>query len=234
MKKILIILSIIIVGYIFLYFYLGGFLTGFSRGKIIIYHFSCADICPQYGHWQTQYYNVKSEQECLNIGGEPILITYAGVVEHSYDGCRPVKDKGHNPLGDKCQIDSDCICTLTCPDCCGKTGQTWKCVNDKCELGSYEEVTDWIKDLIEKEENEPIANPPASLTKCEYKNQIVYYLPPRCCDISSILYDENGNFICAPDGGFTGSGTENAQIFLKREPIVKLFGKIIVKTKPLI
>ena len=41
----------------------------------------------------------------------------------------------HSPSGDKCKIDDDCVCTLKCDDCCGKVGQSWKCVNNKCELG---------------------------------------------------------------------------------------------------
>jgi hypothetical protein len=65
---------------------------------------------------------------------------------------------------------------------------------------------DWINKLIEKEMTEGVANPPASLSKCKYKGQIVYYRPPRCCDIPGILYDENGNVICSPDGGLTGRG----------------------------
>jgi len=76
----------------------------------------------------------------------------------------------------------------------------------KEEVKTSEEIPDWIKELITSEESGPVANPPASLTLCEYKNQIVYYLPPRCCDIPSVLYSENGNVICAPDGGITGKG----------------------------
>jgi hypothetical protein len=65
---------------------------------------------------------------------------------------------------------------------------------------------DWINKLIEKEETEGVANPPASLSKCIYKGRVVYYRPPRCCDIPGILYDKNGNVICSPDGGLTGRG----------------------------
>jgi hypothetical protein len=65
---------------------------------------------------------------------------------------------------------------------------------------------EWINRLIEKEKAGEAANPPASLSRCKYKGQTVYYRPPRCCDISSSLYDENGNIICSPDGGFTGRG----------------------------
>jgi hypothetical protein len=68
------------------------------------------------------------------------------------------------------------------------------------------QLPDWINRLIEKEKAEDVANPPAFLSKCKYKGQIVYYLPPRCCDIPGVLYDENGNIICSPDGGLTGRG----------------------------
>jgi hypothetical protein len=64
----------------------------------------------------------------------------------------------------------------------------------------------WIKDLITKELSTPVANPPALLTQYEYNNQTVYYLRARCCDIPSTLYDENGSYICSPDGGFSGNG----------------------------
>lgn len=58
----------------------------------------------------------------------------------SFKWCEPKgSQQGHNPAGDKCQIDSDCICTLKCPDCCGEVGQSWKCINNKCELGFYNE-----------------------------------------------------------------------------------------------
>lgn len=65
---------------------------------------------------------------------------------------------------------------------------------------------DWIKQLIIEQESSPVANRPSSLTECQYKNQTIYYLPPRCCDISGILYDANGKTICSPDGGMTGNG----------------------------
>lgn len=78
---------------------------------------------------------------------------------------------------------------------------------EKEEVREEEERSNsWIEELIKKEESAPAANPPASLTRCSYKNQVVYYLPPRCCDVPSTLYDEEGKIICHPDGGFTGKG----------------------------
>lgn len=69
-----------------------------------------------------------------------------------------------------------------------------------------EKESDWLQDLITKEENSPVANPPAYLEKCEYENQSVYYLPSRCCDIMSVLFNETGDVICYPGGGFSGHG----------------------------
>lgn len=72
--------------------------------------------------------------------------------------------------------------------------------------GCVQNEPDWVQELIQKEINEPAANPPASLSRCIYKGDIVYYIPPRCCDIPSTLYSEEGDVICSPDGGFTGFG----------------------------
>ena len=68
------------------------------------------------------------------------------------------------------------------------------------------ENPEWLTKLIQKLESEPVANPPAFIAQYEYKGQLVYYLPPQCCDVPSILYDANGNIICHPDGGITGMG----------------------------
>ncbi len=73
----------------------------------------------------------------------------------------------------------------------------------------------WVKNLITNEIDGPVANPPASLSKCVYKNEIVYYLPPRCCDIFSVLYDKQGEVICAPDGGITGDGDGRCSDFFE-------------------
>lgn len=68
------------------------------------------------------------------------------------------------------------------------------------------ELPAWLIDLINSQKNEPVANPPAFIARYEYKGQIVYFLPQRCCDIFSNLYDAEGNIIGHPDGGITGQG----------------------------
>ena len=82
-------------------------------------------------------------------------------------------------------------------------------VRDVVGHSETEEVvmpTPWLAKLIHKLENEPVANPPASIIQYEYKGQTVYFLPQRCCDIFSNLYDAEGNIIGHPDGGITGQG----------------------------
>ena len=68
------------------------------------------------------------------------------------------------------------------------------------------ETPGWLTDLIRSLENEPVANPPASITQYEYKGQTVYFVPQRCCDIFSDLYDAQGIIIGHPDGGIAGQG----------------------------
>lgn len=45
-----------------------------------------------------------------------------------------------------------------------------------------------------------------AVSKCVYKNKVVYYVLSPCCDQYNYLYSENGKRICAPDGGLAGGG----------------------------
>ncbi len=64
----------------------------------------------------------------------------------------------------------------------------------------------WVDDLIAQWQSEPAGNPPRSIARTEYKGQTVYYVRAPCCDQYNLLYDAQGNVLCAPDGGFTGKG----------------------------
>lgn len=64
----------------------------------------------------------------------------------------------------------------------------------------------WLASLIRDLENAPVADPPASITRYTYDGQTVYFLPQRCCDQFSTIYDDEGNIIGHPDGGITGQG----------------------------
>ena len=64
----------------------------------------------------------------------------------------------------------------------------------------------WLTALIARLESEPVANPPATIGRYDYKGQVVFFLPQRCCDQMSVLYGLDGSVICHPDGGITGKG----------------------------
>jgi hypothetical protein len=51
------------------------------------------------------------------------------------------------------------------------------------------DTPDWLNDLIRRLSSEPGAIPPSYLVRYEYDGQAVYFLPQRCCDIFSDLYD---------------------------------------------
>jgi hypothetical protein len=38
-----------------------------------------------------------------------------------------------------------------------------------------------------------------------------YYVRSPCCDLVNRLYDEQGRYVCAPDGGFAGRGDGKCQ-----------------------
>ena len=69
-----------------------------------------------------------------------------------------------------------------------------------------DENPEWLGQLIQRLGNEPVANPPLSITQYGYRGQTVYFVPQRCCDIFSDLYDAEGKIIGHPDGGITGRG----------------------------
>jgi len=72
----------------------------------------------------------------------------------------------------------------------------------------------WVTALIRQLETQPVANPPAFVALYEYKGQDVYFVPQRCCDIMSTLYNSDAAIVCHPDGGLTGKGDGMCADFL--------------------
>jgi hypothetical protein len=68
---------------------------------------------------------------------------------------------------------------------------------------------DWIA-------RKDVSNPPVSIFSYRYNGKDVYYIPAKCCDFSSELYDGDCNLICAPDGGFVGNGDGQCSDFFSR------------------
>ncbi len=76
----------------------------------------------------------------------------------------------------------------------------------------------WLTGLIQQLESQPVTNPPAFIARYEYRDEVVYYLPARCCDIPSNLYNAVGTIVCHPDGGFSGTGDGRcADFFAERK-----------------
>ncbi|RAK00339.1 hypothetical protein LX87_02041 [Larkinella arboricola] len=82
-------------------------------------------------------------------------------------------------------------------------------------------VPDCIQQVIEKIRQETVWNPPARVYRYEFKGQEVYYIPPRCCDIPSVVI-ARCDTLCAPDGGFTGKGDGRCPDFAReaRNPVL--------------
>jgi hypothetical protein len=87
------------------------------------------------------------------------------------------------------------------------------------------ENTGWVDTLVEKFQREPVGNPPQSIWRYTYRDQIVYYVPAQCCDQFSSLYDSAGCIICAPDGGITGKGDRQCLDFFEERKDEKLIWK---------
>jgi len=72
----------------------------------------------------------------------------------------------------------------------------------------------WVKAMIGQFETQRVTTPPAFVARYDYKGQDVYFVPQRCCDIMSVVYNSEGTIVCHPDGGFTGKGDEKCADFL--------------------
>jgi hypothetical protein len=85
-----------------------------------------------------------------------------------------------------------------------------------CNKASQTSNPAWLDQLIQQIENDPVANPPLSVWSYEYNGQVVYYVPSHCCDIPSAVFDAQGTYVCAPDGGFTGGGDGKCSDFFDK------------------
>ena len=91
-----------------------------------------------------------------------------------------------------------------------------------CSSPNSSKNPDWLDELIHEYESQPVKNPPLSIWQFTYKGQIVYYVPPYCCDMFGVLFNEEGKSICFPDGGFTGQGDGKCPDFFEERKNKKL------------
>ncbi len=95
----------------------------------------------------------------------------------------------------------------------------------ECSQSTEPEYPDWVNELIITFRSMPVGNPPQSIWRYEYRGEVVYYVPPQCCDQYSVLFDQEGNVICAPDGGFSGRGDGRCPDFFAARTSEKLVWK---------
>jgi hypothetical protein len=79
----------------------------------------------------------------------------------------------------------------------------------------------WLAALIATFEAEGAANPPIKISEYIYNGVTVYFVPQRCCDIFSDLYDASGTLIAHPDGGIAGIGDGKAPDFATNAKFVR-------------
>jgi hypothetical protein len=80
----------------------------------------------------------------------------------------------------------------------------------------------WLNNKIEAYQK---SHPHINATKTEFNNRVAYYIPPRCCDMPSELYDENGKLICYPNGGFAGGDGKCPTFVIGKKEESKTNGK---------
>lgn len=68
------------------------------------------------------------------------------------------------------------------------------------------ELPKCVMDKIENIKSQQVWSPPAEVWKWEVDGDVYYYFTSNCCDQFNILYNQDCKRVCAPDGGFTGSG----------------------------
>jgi len=74
----------------------------------------------------------------------------------------------------------------------------------------------WLELLIGRLAAQPPVHPPQTVWRYLYRGQVVYYLPPQCCDQFSVLFDAKGRVIAAPEGGLSGRGDGRAADFFQQ------------------
>ncbi len=71
----------------------------------------------------------------------------------------------------------------------------------------------WLAEQIAAIASEPLTNPPSQFFRYRYRGEVVYYRPPRCCDIQGELYAADGVTLCFPGGGISGRGDGRCEDF---------------------
>lgn len=78
-----------------------------------------------------------------------------------------------------------------------------------------------IKNKIDSFKLKEVHERPQKVVEYIYKEKKVYYVAMPCCDFFNEVFDENCNYLGAPDGGFTGKGDGKIPDFIEHAKLVK-------------
>ena len=100
--------------------------------------------------------------------------------------------------------------TATPPPSAGSTPTPTSAPTPSPTIGAHPA---WLAQLIATFTAGEVADPPITISEYVYNGAAVYFVPQRCCDIFSDLYDDSGVLIAHPDGGIAGTGDGRASDF---------------------
>ncbi len=75
-----------------------------------------------------------------------------------------------------------------------------------CPKKKKDKLPAWVQQKIAELEKQKPHSLQSYIKEYSYQGKKVYYIPADCCDQLNPLYDEKGNVICHPSGGFSGKG----------------------------
>jgi hypothetical protein len=81
---------------------------------------------------------------------------------------------------------------------CDHDGDVWKVLPS--------ELPHCVVDIAFQRTEEPLHVIPEYILRCSNQDETTFYFSAGCCDHLNMVLDEQCNYICAPDGGFSGSG----------------------------
>jgi hypothetical protein len=81
---------------------------------------------------------------------------------------------------------------------CGHDGDVWKVLPS--------ELPSCVVDIAMLKTEEPLHVFPEYIWRCSNQDETTFYFSAGGNDFLNMVLDEQCNYICAPDGGFSGSG----------------------------
>ncbi len=96
---------------------------------------------------------------------------------------------------------------------------------NNCHKSKIASIPPCIQARIDEIKKDKPWNPAAEVHEYTYQGKRVFYFNSRCCDFYNTVYDENCNYVCAPDGGITGTGDRKCPDFRTSAKEVRLVWK---------